>query len=158
MESSLFLEPWARALLVIHALGAMALLGAVTHQGILAVGYLSGYTARHRLEATYVRIVAWLYPAVFALGALAYPTYRVRIRAAVFDLSAPWASNAFDIKENLAALGLFTALALALSRPRLSISGPRGPLLRHAALGLSLAILTWAQVVLGLVVTAEEGL
>lgn len=158
MEAPLLLEAVARPGLIVHALAAMALLGAVTHQGVLAVAFLRGRFGRARLERVYVRIVAWLYPITFTLGALLYPTYRVRVRAEILDAAAPWASNAFDIKENLAALGLLLAVTLATTRPAFSPGPEEGRTRLHAIATLSLAALTWTQVILGLLVTAEEGL
>ncbi len=153
-----WLEGAAAALLVVHALAAIALLGATTHDAVLVIGFLRGRFGRAGLERLYVRIQLVAYLATFALGAVVYPAYRIYVRAAVFDRWAPWASNLFDIKENFAALGLPVVMAYAWLRSRFD---PRKdvawrPL--YAVLGLTAAALVWFQTVAGLVLVAERGL
>lgn len=153
-----WLEEAATALLVVHALLGVALLGATTHDAILVVGYLRGRFGRVALEKIYVRIQVVAYVATFVLGAVLYPAYRIYVRAEVFEPHVPWAVNLFDIEENLAALGLPLVIGYAwLSR----VLDPRRdstwrPL--YAALGLSLAAIVWFNVVAGLVLVAERGL
>ncbi|MFN7952602.1 MAG: hypothetical protein U0610_12835 [bacterium] len=153
-----WLESAAPALLVAHALAAIALLGSTTHDAILVIGYLRGRFGRAGLEKLYVRIQLIAYLATFLLGAVVYPAYRIYVRAAVFDRWAPWASNLFDIKENFAALGLAVTLAYAWLRqrfdPRVDVAWR--PL--YAVLGLTVAALVWFQTVSGLVLVAERGL
>ena len=155
---AVWLEGVASALLVVHALAAIALLGATTHDAVLVIGFLRSRFGRAGLERLYVRIQLVAYLATFALGAVIYPAYRIYVRAAVFDRWAPWASNLFDIKENFAALGLPVVVAYAWLRSRFD---PRKdvawrPL--YAVLGLTAAALVWFQAVAGLVLVAERGL
>ena len=50
-------------------------------------------------------------------GGLVYPRYRYFVRGLYLDRYAPWASNLFDFKENLATLGLPLAIgAFVLAR------------------------------------------
>jgi len=63
--------------LVLHALCAMALVGSVTHNAVLATLHLRGRLVRVGLSKTYARIVALLFPLTLLIGALAYPSYRV---------------------------------------------------------------------------------
>lgn len=158
MSPPLFAEDLATALFVLHALLAFATLGATTHQGILAVGYLRGRVARAALEALYGRILRWIYGFAFLTGALVYPTYRVRVRMEVLDPTAPWASNAFDIKENLGSLVLLLVFGLPALRRAFTPAAGDATTRLYAALTLSGASLTWLMVILGLLVTAEEGL
>ena len=45
------------------------------------------------------------------LGMVLYPAYRVEVRGRYLDHVAPWATNTFDIKENLALVALPLCLA-----------------------------------------------
>lgn len=157
-SGAVWLEAAAPTLLVVHALLAIALLGATTHDAILVIGFLRGRFGRARLERLYVRIQLVAYLATFLVGSVIYPAYRIYVRAAVFDRWAPWASNLFDVKENFAALGLAVTIAYAWLRGRFEPARDAawGPL--YAVLGLTVAALVWFQVVAGLVLVAERGL
>src|SRR5688572_29580211 len=100
----IWLEAWARLLVVLHAAAAIVLIGASTHHALIAIGYLRR-SYRVRLARIYAAVVLVAYAATFALGAMAYPTYRYRVRGLYLDWYEVWASNLFDIKENFAALG-----------------------------------------------------
>ena len=154
----MWLEGAAPALLVIHALLAIALLGATTHDAVLVIGYLRGRFGRARLERTYVRIQLATYLATFAIGSVIYPAYRIYVRAAVFDRWSPWASNLFDVKENFAALGLAVVIAYAWLRGRFEPARDAAWRPLYAVLGLTVATLVWFQTVAGLVLVAERGL
>ena len=72
------------------------------------------------------------------------------------------ASNLFDIKENLASLGLLILFSMWLIRRGLT-PGKETPEQKaatrlYATLALSGGVMTWGMVLLGLWVTAEEGL
>lgn len=137
---------WAtKPLLVLHALVAFALLGALTHLAIVAVGELRG-ARRVRLLRIYAQVVGGTFAAAFGLGLLIYPAYRYFVRGLYFDRYEPWASNLFDLKENLVGLGLPLALLLFLAGRRYEAShaGARG-------LIATSAVLLWAIVLFGVV-------
>ncbi len=107
----IFLEQWAGPLLLLHmAAGAVAAVPATLLLVRLgpSLGRRSG---RPRPVALHGRILALAYGICFFLGALVYPTFRVRVRHEYFDHNLPWATGLFEIKEHLAALGLVAALA-----------------------------------------------
>ncbi|MDO8424847.1 MAG: hypothetical protein Q7S70_02815 [bacterium] len=54
----------------------------------------------------------WSYLAIFVLGLLIYPVFRIKVRAEYFDLKLPWLTGLFEIKEYISAIGLFIALIL----------------------------------------------
>jgi len=142
----LFLEPSARALLIVHLIGGALAVGATTHQLLWCRGYLRGDFARRRSERRLAWIAAIAFAGNFAFGSLLYPTYKVRVRAQYLDSpsavanerelrraeaerqNAPipppalggelsWVGRLFDVKEHWAALGLVASLLLlALSR------------------------------------------
>lgn len=112
LGAAIFLESWAKLLLVLHAVTAVVLLGSVGHLGYECWRILRGAPRRAWLARVHARLGFGIYLLQFLLGALAYPTYRVRVRDEVFDPTMPWASNLFDIKEIWAAFGLAAFAAL----------------------------------------------
>jgi hypothetical protein len=102
------------ALLIIHGVIAVFLIGAITHQ-TLGVFWprKPGQTdfvanARGIRPQLYVSAVITLYIVTFFLGAFLYPTYRVFVRPPLQDLQLTYAIGLFEIKENFAAIGLAT--------------------------------------------------
>ena len=105
----LFLEEIARPLLSFHMFISLIALAALGFSAYLmykqnAIDWNSGVKA------------AWLgtlaYIASFFLGLVIYPVFRVNVRANYFDKSLQWATAIFEIKEHVAALSFFAALAL----------------------------------------------
>jgi hypothetical protein len=100
------------ALLIIHGVLAVFLIGAITHQ-TLGVFWArrAGQTnfvakARGINPGGYVNAIMILYVTVFLLGSILYPTYRVFVRPPLQDLMLTYAIGLFEIKENFAAIGL----------------------------------------------------
>lgn len=147
-----FLASAARWLLVVHALGAMALLGASTH---LVVVKVLGWRGRRqeRLEQRYSRLIGPLFIATYGVGLFLYPHFRVNVRARFLDAEHPWASNLFDFKEHLVSLGLPLAVGLFF----LARGGPAvRPVTDTFAVVLWLMVL-WSAVS-GLIVTSVRGI
>jgi hypothetical protein len=154
---SVFLDSWAKPLLVLHALCAFALFGACTHQAIVAISIWRGRLHLGRLARLYAQLIGALFIAAFAIGLLMYPHYRYHVRGLYLDRYAPSISNLFDMKENLLALGLPLAVALFAIGRRFE---PREePLLTpvFAFCALSLWALVAFGIVSGLVVTSVKG-
>jgi hypothetical protein len=141
----------ARPLLVVHALVAMALLGVTTHL-VVVKGLRWRGRPREKLEQTYSRLIAPLYGATFFFGLLLYPNFRVAVRGGYLDANQPWASNLFDFKEHLAALGIPLAVGLYYLAKKGAAVRPLTDLF---------AILLWAmvvwEVVSGLIITSVKG-
>ncbi len=156
-DSSTFLFPAARALLVLHALVALALGGASTHLALVALRLLRGRPGLTRLARIYAQVVGATFVAAFALGLLLYPTFRYHVRGLFLDRHEPWASNLFDMKENLAALGLPTALGLFFLGRRLTPDGEPGPVRWFAFAALWTWLTVALAIVFGLVVTSVKG-
>ena len=101
------------ALLIVHGLCAVALLGATTHQA-LAVGFRShsshrtSFLGRFRATdpAVYSTGIAVLFIAVAILGAILYPAYRLRVRPLVQSMDLRAANGIFELKEHFSAIGL----------------------------------------------------
>ncbi|MHB1845042.1 MAG: hypothetical protein ACYCWW_09440 [Deltaproteobacteria bacterium] len=146
----------AQLLVLLHAVAALALCGAATHHVVVALGYLRG-VFRTGLARVYGAVTLGCYLAVFALGSLAYPSYRYFVRGLFLDWHRVWAANLFDIKENVAALGLpLVAGVFVLSRrfdPAKdgSLIGP------YVTLVVSVAAIAWFTALSGLFVTMQRG-
>jgi hypothetical protein len=84
----LFLEIFARPLLVVHAISAAVLVGATTHQLLWSRHYLFGRFNTYKAERTFAWVAASAFVTTFLLGNLLYPTYKVRVRAEYFDSPA----------------------------------------------------------------------
>ena len=140
-----FLDWAEKPLLVVHTLVGFALLGALTHLALVAVGELRG-GRRARLVRIYAQVVGATFAVAFAIGLLMYPGFRYQVRGLYLDRYAPWASNLFDMKENLLALGLpLSVLLFFLGRRYDTGQESLRPLLATSAL------LLWGVVVFGVV-------
>jgi hypothetical protein len=100
------------ALLIVHGLVAVALLGAVTHQAVAVwwpVRASAGGNFVDRFRAvsskSYVSAIVVLYLATALLGAIIYTHYTISARIAIIQLQL-W--KLFEIKEHFAAIGLAT--------------------------------------------------
>ncbi len=100
------------ALLILHGLLSVALLGALTHQ-VTALWWPPrrgdhGVVARFRARqpGVFTNAVVVLYVLTFVLGAVIYPSYRVDVRTVLEDLRVYAPTGAFELKEHFAALGL----------------------------------------------------
>jgi len=100
------------ALLLIHGVSAVLLLGALSHQALAlwwpkargGTGWWGSLRTVH--TERYVTAVLVLFCLTASLGAYLYPTFRVAVRSRFLDASVPWATGLFEIKEHAAALGL----------------------------------------------------
>lgn len=156
-----FLAPYGPLLLLVHALCAVVLGGSSVHHAVLAVRVLQRRPVRVRLLRLYALVALIFYVLTSASGALLYPRYRYFVRGLYLDRCAPWASNLFDFKENLATLGVPLAVgALVLSR------GLRGPRLRagqlepralYGLVALGTALVSLINLIAGLICTGVHG-
>ncbi len=101
------------ALLILHGVLALVLIGALTHQGIALwwparPGGTPHFVARLRARrpAVFTNAVVVLYLLTFTLGAAIYPSYRVDVRVVLEDMAVYAPVGAFELKEHFAALGL----------------------------------------------------
>lgn len=100
------------ALLILHGLLAVALLGAITHQAISvwmpARQGAGSFVGRMRAvsAASYVNAVIVLYLLTATLGAIIYPSYRLNIRIVLEQMQLHWQNGSFELKEHFVAVGL----------------------------------------------------
>lgn len=105
-------KPLITALLILHDLVAVALLGAVTHQA-LSVGRVAGaaklsFAERYRGvdSSAYSVVIVVLFAVVSLMGAVLYPSYRIGVRPVLENYNLRMANGSFEIKEHLSAIGL----------------------------------------------------
>lgn len=101
------------ALLIVHGLCAVALLGATTHQALaISFGIHNGrrisFLGRFRASdpGVYTTAIAILFIAVAILGAILYPAYRLTVRPLVQNMDLRAANGVFELKEHFSAIGL----------------------------------------------------
>jgi hypothetical protein len=145
-----------RALLIVHALFAIAQAGAMTHLALVTLGFLRGSRHKLRLGRVYALTAGTLHLVTVGVGLLIYPTYRYQVAGLYLYRYQPWAANLFDVKE---AAGLFAvplALGLLVLGRRLDVTDkPAVPAFALCALGLW--VLDAFCVVAGLLITAQRG-
>ena len=148
-------EPAARALLLAHAVLGFAAVFTVTHHAVSAFLAAGGREVQGQL-----RRFGWMAPVSLAaqalFGLMLYPAYRVRVRFADLERSAPAVVQLFDLKEHLSALALALVFAASLAGRALRPDAPAVASRSIAALSGCGAALVWAAAVIGLYVTARH--
>ncbi len=152
-----FLENFYRPLLLAHLLATFLLVGAMTHNLVIVIGYLRGKFGRQKLEWIYVRVSLWAYVIVYAIGALIYPAYRIYIRHDYFDPKLPWATGLFEVKEHWGAVGLAMFFAYYLLRKSFQPSEETDKLYLYVPLCVLLNLIVWYKVVVGCYLTILKG-
>lgn len=102
------------ALLIIHGLCAVFMLGALTHQALsvwwpvpAGAGTRSFFTNFRTVRAAgYANTIVILYLATVTLGSIIYPAYRLGIRVFLEDLRLGPANGIFELKEHVVSIGL----------------------------------------------------
>ena len=100
------------ALLIIHGILAMFLVGAITHQALSTTKRVPavnrGFIGKYRAVAgaSYTNAIVVLFIVTCVGGVLLYPPYRLDVRPTLEDLNLRAANGVFEIKEHLAAIGL----------------------------------------------------
>ena len=153
----MFLFGARRLLLVLHAGASIVLVGSATHHALRMRFYLRGDFSRVALERLYARVVAVSYALTFTFGALLYPSFRVHVRAAFLDASAPDYARLFDVKEFYAAVALVVALSLGGSSYVLEPKEEPELARVYAWASVLVACVVWFEVIAGLLVTSVRG-
>jgi hypothetical protein len=113
------------ALLIVHGLLAVALLGALTHQSFAVVrpsssGKRSFFDRFRSVNTpTFTNAIILLYLVTALGGGLLYPEYRLFVRTTLEDLQLRAANGVFEMKEHFVAvaLGLLPAYAFVWRTP-----------------------------------------
>jgi hypothetical protein len=99
-------------LLIIHMLCAVALIGAITHQGLsvwwpVPAGAQRSFVTSYRSvrSAVYTRPIIILYIVTAVIGTIIYPTYRIGIRPLLEQIHYNTPLGLFELKEHFIAIG-----------------------------------------------------
>lgn len=155
------------ALLVLHGLASIALIGAITHQfvALLRTGAPAGiarpgggsFVGRYsRVSSTgFTSAVIWLFVGTVVLGAIIYPTYRLDARVPFEEMGLFWAVGLFEIKEHWGGvgLGILPLYAYAFS-PRHTSTNDRD----RIAITALLTLIVWGDLLAGHVLNNIRGL
>jgi len=141
------------ALLIIHGLVAVALLGAITHQTLAAWAPTraprGSFFARFRgvPPASFTNAIVILYVVAGLLGALLYLRFRVVVRPDL-ERAGHWpALGLFELKEHFAAIGLALLPAYWICwQKKYANESAQAP---AAALTLILAFIVWWSFLIG---------
>jgi hypothetical protein len=156
------------ALLILHGLTAVVLLGALTHQlaallrgnAVAAAGkpaskssFIGRYVAVGQGGFTIVIVMSYVVSVV--LGGIIYPTYRVDVRIPFEEMSLIWAIGLFEMKEHWGGVGLgFLPLYAYVWRPQQAASHHRDRVVITALL----ATIVWCDFIVGHILNNIRGL
>ena len=106
-------------------------------------GLRRGDFRKKKLERRHAKFSFWAYVATFSVGALVYPTFRVRVRYEYFDENLPWATGLFEVREHWAAIGLALFIVFYYLRKTFDLETEREKLFLYTALCYVLNIIVW---------------
>jgi len=147
--NDVFLGDYYNLLVVVHLLATIVLVGSMTHNLLIVLKYRRGKFGRKNLEQYYLKIALWAYIVVYALGALAYPAFKINTRERLFDSQIPWATGLFEVKEHWGALGLAFFVAYYLLRKSFEPDEEKDKLAFYVPLCLLLNLILWYKVIVG---------
>jgi hypothetical protein len=147
-------------LLILHAILAVTLLGAITHQAISVClptrKTAASFVARVRAVtgASYVNAIVILYVVTAILGGIIYPAYRVSVRPVLQQLDLNVPNGIFELKEHFVAIGLGILPAYwAYWRRSLADDHAR----TRAVLTVMLAFIVWWSFLVGHILNNIQG-
>jgi hypothetical protein len=154
------------ALLILHGLIAVALLGAITHQAASVVRTARARpasTTRRTFLTRYSRVsdrsftaaVAVLFVLSVALGGTIYPAYRIDVRIPFEEMGLAWAVGLFEVKEHWGAVGLGVVPLYLKTWRSEDFARRQTP---RMALTLLLAIIVWTDFLVGHLLNNIRGL
>ena len=152
-----FLENFYEFLLLLHLFATFVLVGSMTHNLLIVLGYLRGKFGRQKLELLYVKVSFWTYIVVYVVGALSYPAFRVYIRGTFFDEQLPWATGLFEVKEHWGAVGLALFFVYYFLRKSFQPESEKEKLYLYVPLCLLLNIILWYKVIVGCYLSLLKG-
>ena len=113
MDDLLSIQAFWTALLILHGLLAVALIGALTHQASACLtrqarSSESGFVTRFKTVPAqrYCNAIAVLWVICFVLGGIIYSEYRISVRMPMEQQAFFKTLGAFELKEHLSVIGL----------------------------------------------------
>ncbi len=152
-----FLESYYEILLLAHLFATFVLVGSMTHNLLIVIGYVRGRFGRQKLEWLYVKVSLWAYIIVYVLGVLIYPAYGAYIRHPYFDQQMPWATGLFEVKEHWGAVGLAMFFAFYFLRKSFQPVEEKDKLFLYVPICLLLNVILWYKVIIGCYLTLLKG-
>jgi len=152
-----FLENFYSFLLLVHLFATFVLVGSMTHNLFCVVDYLRSKFNRQKLERLYVKVSLWAYVIVYAIGALIYPAYRIRVRHEYFDKQLRWATGLFEVKEHWGAIGLAMFFVYYFLRESFYPGEEKDKLFLYVPLCFLLNIILWYKIIIGCYLTLLKG-
>lgn len=149
------------ALLILHGLVGVALLGAITHQLVSMYrrrtarsgSFIDRYTGVN--QRVFVIAVVCLFIAQVILGAVIYPTYRLNVRIPFEEMYLFKAIGVFELKEHFAGIGIgMLPLYFWLWRPEIADTHRRD----RIAITSILAFIVWWDFLIGHILNNIRGL
>lgn len=155
----IFLETISKFLLFLHLMSTIVLIGSISLNLIIIIaGYWRGKFFKKNLEKLCVKISFWTYTIVCIFGALAYPTFRVRIRYEYLDKTLPWATGLFEVKEHWSTIGFALFMAYYFLRKEFDPETEREKLFFSTLLCCILFIIIWYSASIGYYLTTLKGI
>jgi hypothetical protein len=148
------------ALLILHGLVGVALLGAITHQlvsmyrrrTVRSGSFIDRYTGVN--QQIFVVAVISLFITQVVLGAIIYPTYRLDVRIPFEEMFLFKAVGVFEMKEHFAGLGIgMLPLYFWLWRPEIADTHRRD----RIAITSILAFIVWWDFLIGHILNNIRG-
>lgn len=151
------LEDFYKALLIVHLLGTFVLVGSMTHNSFILIGYIRGKFNRRKREFFFLKCTFWSYLIVYIFGAVIYPAFRIYIRGLYFDKTMPWATGLFEVKEHWAVIGLVLLFVCYIVRKSFDPQNEKHKLFLYVPLCLILNAIVWYVVISGCYLSMLKG-
>jgi hypothetical protein len=149
------------ALLIVHGLIGVALLGALTHQAVAVLRHetarTSSFIDRYSrvAQSTFTHAIIMLYVASVIVGAVIYPSYRLDVRIPFEEMRLGWAIGIFELKEHFGGIGLGVLPMYAYAWRAEGLDTYRAT---RTSLTLLLALIVWWNFLVGHILNNIRGL
>jgi len=155
-DTMVFLENFYEILLLAHLFATFVLVGSMTHNLLIVIGYVRGKFGRQKLEWLYVKVSLWTYTIVYVIGALIYPAFGAYLRPDYFD-QLRWPTGLFEVKEHWGAVGLAMFFVYYFLRRSFKPAEEKDKLFLYVPLCLLLNVILWYKVIVGCYLTLLKG-
>ncbi len=148
------------ALLILHGLLALLLIGAITHQAVSVAWpsprkrrFVESFAAVR--SAFYTNAIVIMYIVTFVIGAWIYADYRINVKPTLEDSTAHVPVGLFELKEHFVAVGLLILPVYWLFWKKIALSEQ---IPARIWLTMIIAFCTWFSFFIGHIVNNVRGL